>query len=69
MIVSHLTGLAVLAALLLFWVAVQAAWRRHFPGGSADALDSRVGCNGCDRTETCAQEGRRPSGPRRNRDE
>jgi len=57
MLASYATGLIGIAIVLLFWVWVQGAWRRTFPGVSADpdVLAERVGCDGCDRTEACSR--------------
>jgi hypothetical protein len=59
---EHATGLAILLALLLGWLAVQRAWARVFPGpdGDPDALAGRLGCAGgsCERPCGRACEGR-----------
>ena len=56
---SHAIALIGLLALLACWLGVQLAWRRSFPDAShdGDALAQRIGCGGCERTDTCAQRG------------
>lgn len=55
MVATHLTGLAVLIALLLGWVAVQRAWARvfHADGVDPDALAGRASCAGAGCAEVC----------------
>ncbi len=49
MLESYAIGLAATVLLVVAWVGVQNAWRRVFPGGSADAdaLSGGAGCHGC----------------------
>jgi hypothetical protein len=66
---TYLTGLALLLALLLGWVAVQRAWAREFRGDGAepDALAGRPSCAGgacekvcerrlCEGADACEEE-------------
>jgi hypothetical protein len=54
---TYATGVGILVAVLLFWMGVQAAWRRAFPefDDDPDVLAARGACNGCGCTEVCAR--------------
>ena len=58
MLASYLTGVLVIVAVTVAWVAVQRAWRRAFPDASADpdALAGRGGCHGCNCTDVCERD-------------
>jgi len=47
MLLDYLTAVVFMIALSGLWLAVQRAWRRHFPGPDTDALAHRGGCHGC----------------------
>jgi len=68
MLESYAIGLSATVLLVVAWVGVQNAWRRVFPGGSADvdALSGRAGCHGCgsmepDKPRRCGDERCAPS--------
>lgn len=56
MLTHYAVGLIGMAVLLAAWLAVQEAWRRTFPEGSADpdVLAERMGCGGCASRDRCA---------------
>ena len=55
MLETYATGIIAVVALALGWVAVQGAWRKAFPGATADpdVLAGRTDCHGCGCTESC----------------
>ena len=57
MLESFATGIFGIIVLSLAWLGVQLAWRRVFPGASADAdaLAGRLGCHGCGCTDVCEE--------------
>ena len=60
MLETYATGMVAVVALALGWVAVQSAWRKAFPGTTADpdVLAGRTDCHGCERSMTCDGAGR-----------
>jgi hypothetical protein len=65
LLTSYVTGIAVIVAVSLGWVAVQLAWRKAFPefSGDPDALAGRMGCHGCSCTDVCEKRPSEPSDP------
>ncbi len=49
MLESYVIGLSATVLIVVAWLGVQNAWRKAFPGVSADpdALSGRAGCHGC----------------------
>jgi len=59
MVSSYVTGISMLAGLVVLWVAVQAACRGVFPdvADSGDALERRSGCGACAGAPSCSTSG------------
>jgi hypothetical protein len=57
MLQSYATGLLLIVAMAVAWVAVQNAWRRAFPGAATDpdVLAGRPGCRTCESKEKCGR--------------
>ncbi len=57
MLASYATGIIGIIVLSLAWLGVQIAWRKVFPGASADAdaLAGHLGCHGCDCADGCEE--------------
>lgn len=55
MIQSFLTAVSILVGLVLFWVAVQALWRKVFADyvNDEDGLAERRDCGNCGCTKAC----------------
>lgn len=55
-------ALLLLTAVIVLWVAVDAAWRRTVPvGGDPEALAGRLSCGGCGGGGCTNQCGREPA--------
>jgi len=59
-LMSYVTGVAVLVGVMVLWVGVQSAWRNVFARTAADpdVLAGRLDCGNCGCTESCERESR-----------
>ena len=55
MLSSYVTGVVIVVAVSVIWVAVQLAWKKVFPEvcHDPDVLANRGSCHGCESTEAC----------------
>jgi hypothetical protein len=58
MLTTYVTAAAGMVVIMLVWVGVQRIWHREFTDRRADpdALAGRLGCHGCDCTDSCQRD-------------
>jgi len=69
MLISYVTGVLALVAIVVAWVAVQRGWGRAFPEAfdDPDVLVERSGCHGCGCTLVCQRRRRERPGAQEER--